>query len=72
MGKIIILFDELIYLFYSYIDQVSLVMRTKTDSEILDDATLVYWYSLDGYTYHDSGALGLIGTAVDVTFVKNE
>jgi hypothetical protein len=45
-------------------------MRTKTDSEILDDATLVCWYSFDGYSYDDSGPLGLNGTAGNITFVN--
>jgi hypothetical protein len=55
---------------FSYIDQVSLVMRTKTESEILDDATLVCWHSFDGGSYDDSGSLGLNGTAANVTIVN--
>lgn len=56
----------------SDIDEVLLTMRSKNSSEILDDATLVCWYSFDNDSYTDSGPLHLIGTAVNVTFVTGK
>ena len=44
-------------------------MRVKTAREILDDATLVCWYSFDHDSYLDSGPLRLKTTAVNVSFV---
>jgi len=38
-----------------YIDQVSYVSRAKTATEILTDATLVAYYSLDNESFYDSG-----------------
>ena len=45
-------------------------MRTKSSSEILDDATLVTWNSFDSVSYYDSGPLNLTVTAVNVTSVS--
>jgi hypothetical protein len=45
-------------------------MRAKNASEILDDATLVCWYSFDNDLQNDSGLLHLIGTAVNISFVN--
>ena len=55
---------------FSYIDQVSLVMRTKNSSEIFDDATLVTLNSFDNGSYFDSGPLGLTVTTVNITSVS--
>lgn len=55
---------------FSYIDQVSLVMRTKTATEVWDEATLVTWHSFDSLSYSDSGSLRLRVTAVNVTSVS--
>ena len=44
-------------------------MRAKTTSEILDDATLVCWYSFDNHLYEDSGPLHLKVTPVNVSSV---
>lgn len=45
-------------------------MRAKTAKEILDDATLVCWYSFDHDSFYDSGPLRLRETAMNVTFVS--
>ena len=45
-------------------------MRTKSSSEILDDATLVTWNSFDSVSYYDSGPLNLTVTVVNVTSVS--
>ncbi|CAF1484618.1 unnamed protein product, partial [Adineta steineri] len=55
--------------FNGYIDQVSLTMRAKSASEILDDATLTTWHSFDIIPLQDSGPLGLIVTTNDVTLI---
>lgn len=57
---------------FRYIDEVLLTMRAKNASEILDDATLVCWYSFDNDLYFDSGPLHLKGTAVNVTLVAGK
>jgi len=53
--------------FTGNIDQVSLITQAKTAAEILDDATLVCYYSFDSNLYSDSGPLNLIGSGVNVT-----
>ena len=45
-------------------------MRAKTASEILDDATLVCWFSFNSGLDDDRGPLRLKGTAVNVSFVS--
>jgi hypothetical protein len=45
-------------------------MQAKNASEILDDATLVCWYSFDDGSQNDSGPLRLIGTVVNISFVN--
>ena len=64
------LFEELNSSFFSYIDQMSLVMRTKNATEILDDATLVTYNSFDGGSYVDSGPLRLTVTTNNITSVS--
>jgi hypothetical protein len=54
------------YYFTGYIDQVSLVIWAKNATEILNDASLVCYYSFDSYSYSDSGPLGLSGLGVNV------
>ena len=44
-------------------------MRAKHFREILDDATLVCWYSFDRDSSADSGPLRLNGTSMNITFV---
>ncbi len=56
---------------FRYIDEVYLTMRAKNASEILDDATLVCWYSFEN-DLHDSGPLHLIGAAVNVSFITRQ
>ncbi len=50
----------------------SLVMRSKNATEILDDATLVTWNTFDSTPYIDSGPLNLSVTAVNVTSVSGK
>ena len=55
---------------YSYIDQTSLTMRSKSASEVLVDATLTAWHSFDDGSFYDSGPLGLSGMAANVDVVS--
>jgi hypothetical protein len=50
---------------YGHIDQLSIVHRAKSASEVLDDATLVVYYSFDdpALPQLDFGPLGINGTA---------
>ena len=57
-------------LFNGYIDQLQILFGTaKTASQILDDATLVAYYSMDcvSYSSWDSGPNQITGTAVGLT-----
>lgn len=56
--------------FFSYLDEVSVVMRTKNASEILDDATLVTWNTFDNGLFVDSGPLRLMVTAINLSSVN--
>ena len=58
------------YYFTGRIDQVSLVTRAKSAVEILNDATLVCYYSFDSSPYMDSGPLGLNGLMVNTATVS--
>ena len=55
------------YYFTGRIDQVSLITEAKSADEILDDATLVCYFSFDSNPYADSGSLNLIGSGVNFT-----
>ena len=57
---------------FSIIDNVALTMRTKTDTEILDDATLMAWHSFDSMPWKDSSSFGLIATANNVRLVPGK
>ncbi|UJR11288.1 hypothetical protein I4U23_015469 [Adineta vaga] len=52
-----------------YIDQVSYVSRDKTEDEILEDATLVAYYSFDNGSFLDYGPNKINGTGVDTRSV---
>ncbi|CAF1528772.1 unnamed protein product [Adineta ricciae] len=56
--------------FSGAIDEVSLKMKAKNASEILDDATLVTYHSFDYQSYYDSSSLHLKGKYTNVTFVN--
>lgn len=58
------------YPFNGYIDQVSLVTRAKSASEVLFDATVVCYYSFDSSSLYDSGPLVLNASATNVSFVS--
>lgn len=45
--------------FHGLIDQISFTNRSKSSKEILDDATLVAYFSFDNNTISDQGSLGL-------------
>lgn len=55
------------YYFTGNVDQVSLITRAKTATEILNDASLVCYYSFDSNSYSDSGPLNLKGSGVNIT-----
>ncbi|CAF1164735.1 unnamed protein product [Adineta steineri] len=55
-----------------YIDQVLLTMAAKSADDILNDATLVSWYSFDYEITYDSGPNNLQGKAVDVTLAPGK
>jgi hypothetical protein len=59
------------YYFDGLIDQLSLVGWVKNASEILDDATLVAWYSFDNNSPNDSGPNGINGTCNGTIFDNN-
>ncbi|CAF1263237.1 unnamed protein product [Adineta ricciae] len=54
--------------FDGYIDEVSLTMRSKNATEILNDATLTTYHSFDSIPFVDSGplALGVIASGVNL------
>ena len=47
-------------------------MRTKTDMEILDDATLMTWHSFDSIPWNDSSSFGLVVIANNVNLVTGK
>ncbi|CAF1403930.1 unnamed protein product [Adineta steineri] len=53
----------------TYIDQVSVIQRAKTANEILDDATLIAYYSFDCGSILDSGPNLLESIAVGQTMI---
>ena len=55
--------------FVGYIDHVSVTYRTKAANEILDDASLVAYYSFDCGSTLDSGPNLLHGSATGYTFI---
>ena len=58
------------YVFNGYVDQVSLVTRAKTASEVLFDATVVCYYPFDSNSSYDSGPLGLNGSVIGLSFAS--
>lgn len=58
--------------YFGYIDQVSITHRVKTASEILDDATLIAYYSFDCESIFDSGPNLLHGSAIGHIFVAGQ
>lgn len=59
------------FLFSRYIDEVSVVLRAKTASEILDDATLVTYHSFDdASSYRDESSMKLLVTSNNITSVN--
>jgi hypothetical protein len=61
--------DPLDNVFDGYVDQVLLVTRAKSASEILCDATVVCYYPFDSNSSDDFGSLGLNGSAIGLSFV---
>lgn len=55
---------------FSYLDEVSVVMRAKNATEILEEATLVTLNSFDNGLFVDYGPLNLLVTAVNVTSIS--
>ena len=62
--------NNLFFPFNGYVDQVSLVTRAKTASEILFDATVVCYYSFDSGSVYDSGSLSLNGSIAGASFTN--
>jgi hypothetical protein len=55
------------YYFTGNIEQVSLIILAKTAAEILNDDTLVCYYSFESSSYSDLGPSNLNGSGVNVT-----
>jgi hypothetical protein len=55
--------------FNGLIDQLYFINRTKTASEILDDATLTLYFSFEGGSIYDQGPLRINGSRVGATNV---
>lgn len=53
-----------------FIDHVSIDMRSKNATEILDDATLTTYQSFDTIPFSDSGALALLATSMNISSVS--
>ena len=58
-GKTEVLSEQTNRFDFSYIDEVSLVMRANDASEIFDDVALITWNSFDDPPYSDIGSLNL-------------
>ncbi|CAF1167386.1 unnamed protein product [Adineta steineri] len=54
--------DTLYRFFDGFIDQLHYTNRVKTSSEILDDATLIFYFSFDNGSIYDSGPLNINGS----------
>ncbi|UJR18015.1 hypothetical protein I4U23_004916 [Adineta vaga] len=63
-GKVIPFPDQ----YFGYIDHVSITHRAKTSNEILNDATLVAYYTFDTQSILDSGPNLLHGFAINHTY----
>ena len=59
------------YYFDGLIDQLSIINLAKNSTEILNDATLVVWYSFDNNSSKDLGPNGINGTSINTTFDNN-
>ncbi|CAF1490724.1 unnamed protein product [Rotaria sp. Silwood1] len=59
------------YYFDGLIDQLSLVEWAKSTSEILNDATLVSWYSFDNNSTQDFGPNEINEISINTTFENN-
>ncbi|UJR14683.1 hypothetical protein I4U23_001676 [Adineta vaga] len=58
-------------MFFGYMDQLSYVNRPKFSSEILDDATLVFYFSFTNGSFLDSGPNVIFGTPKNVSSMNN-
>jgi hypothetical protein len=54
------------YFWTGYIDEVTFVSRAKNASEVLDDATLVAYYSFDSGSFYDSGPNRINGVSFKI------
>ncbi len=52
------------YFWTGYIDEVTFISQAKSASEVLDDATLVAYYSFDGGSFYDSGPNRINGVSL--------
>jgi hypothetical protein len=63
--------NGLIYYFIDYIDQVSLMTRTKSATDILMDTILVYYYSYDSNIYSDLRPLILTASGIGLSIASS-
>ena len=59
------------YHFYGYIDQLSYLSTAKTGNEILDDATLIVYFSFNQNSLLDSSSNQMNGTAYQLILIDN-
>ncbi|CAF0745890.1 unnamed protein product [Adineta ricciae] len=54
-----------------YLDQLSFVNRPKFSSEILNDATLVFYFAFKNGSFLDSGSNGMLGTPANMIVIND-
>jgi len=52
------------YFWTGYIDEITFISQAKSASQVLDDATLVAYYSFDGGSFYDSGPNRINGVSL--------
>ncbi|CAF1647480.1 unnamed protein product, partial [Adineta ricciae] len=57
--------------YHGYIDQLSYSSRPKSSNEILDDATLVFYFAFNNNSFLDSGPNRIIGTSYNVILIND-
>ncbi|CAF1337803.1 unnamed protein product [Adineta ricciae] len=57
--------------YHGYIDQLSYSSRPKSSSEILGDATLVFYFAFNNNSFLDSGPNRIIGTPYNVILIND-
>ncbi|CAF1544767.1 unnamed protein product [Adineta ricciae] len=57
--------------YHGYLDQLSHSSRPKSSNEILDDATLVFYFAFNSNSFLDSGPNRIIGTPYNVILIND-